>query len=332
MEKVSVIIPIFNAETTLHRCIDSVLAQEHTEWELLLVNDGSSDKTAEICAHYTALDPRIRYFESEHTGPSAARNIGLANCLGTYVCFVDADDYAREDYISKLLAPFLYLPVQMSFSGYYEVSRRKPIPRPIHDLKSVIDCGVINADLFQQKIPYGTTGVICGKMFLMSVIRKHSLRFNCDLMIQEDLIFILKYSNMITNVAIIEDYLYYYDRSNQSSLSAVRDERYFKNALRATEYLKEFYRHSDHSLILASRRRAAVLTYFDAVALNGLSRRDKVLTIRELYKVYAKDLRTIPQDAISIKVMLFLFRYSYLNAYIELRKILHKERNARGLF
>ena len=95
--KISVIIPVYNAESTLRRCVDSVLAQTFTDFECLLINDGSKDKSGEICDEYAAKDSRIRVFHMENGGPSAARNFGLNQAIGQYVIFQDADDYLLDN-------------------------------------------------------------------------------------------------------------------------------------------------------------------------------------------------------------------------------------------
>ena len=95
--KISVIIPVYNAESTLRRCVDSVLAQTFTDFECILINDGSKDKSGEICDEYAARDSRIRVFHKENGGPSAARNFGLNQAIGQYVIFQDADDYLIDN-------------------------------------------------------------------------------------------------------------------------------------------------------------------------------------------------------------------------------------------
>ena len=95
--KISVIIPVYNAESTLRRCVDSVLAQTFTDFECLLINDGSKDKSGEICDEYAAKDSLIRVFHKENGGPSAARNFGLHQAIGQYVIFQDADDYLIDN-------------------------------------------------------------------------------------------------------------------------------------------------------------------------------------------------------------------------------------------
>lgn len=93
MPKVSIIVPIYKAEKYLNRCIDSILAQTFTDWELLLIDDGSPDRSGEICDEYAQKDSRIRVFHKKNGGVSSARNLGLDNVQGEYVTFVDSDDW-----------------------------------------------------------------------------------------------------------------------------------------------------------------------------------------------------------------------------------------------
>lgn len=90
---ISIIVPVYNSEQTLNRCIDSILGQTYRNFELLLINDGSKDRSGEICDEYASNDSRIRVFHQKNSGPSAARNFGLNQAKGQYVVFQDSDDY-----------------------------------------------------------------------------------------------------------------------------------------------------------------------------------------------------------------------------------------------
>ncbi len=96
---ISVIVPVYNAEKTLRRCVDSILSQTFTEFELLLINDGSKDNSGVICDEYARKDSRIRVFHKENGGVSSARNVGLDNLRGEWVTFVDSDDYVENKYL-----------------------------------------------------------------------------------------------------------------------------------------------------------------------------------------------------------------------------------------
>ena len=100
--KISVIIPVYNAEATLRRCVDSVLSQTFTDYECLLIDDGSKDKSWEICDEYAAKDSRVRVFHKENGGVSSARNLGLDNATGEWIAFVDSDDWIDPDMLLSL--------------------------------------------------------------------------------------------------------------------------------------------------------------------------------------------------------------------------------------
>ena len=103
MPKISVIVPIYNAENFLERCIDSLLAQTIEDFELILVNDGSTDSSKRICERYKSKDKRIILINQQNSGPSASRNSGLNIAKGEFICFVDADDYVGKEYLSCML-------------------------------------------------------------------------------------------------------------------------------------------------------------------------------------------------------------------------------------
>ena len=98
---VSIIVPVYNAEKFLNRCIDSILAQTYTDWELLLIDDGSKDASGRICDEYATKDERIRVFHKENGGVSSARNLGLDHAQGEWITFVDSDDYIEENFLKS---------------------------------------------------------------------------------------------------------------------------------------------------------------------------------------------------------------------------------------
>ena len=103
MEKVSVIIPIYNAEDTLTSCVNGILEQTYGNLELILVDDGSADGSGALCDVYAAKDPRVVVYHQENRGVSAARNLGLSSCTGDYITFIDADDVIPPDYLEILV-------------------------------------------------------------------------------------------------------------------------------------------------------------------------------------------------------------------------------------
>ena len=118
-QKVSIIIPVYNVEKYLPQCLDSVLSQTFKDLEVLVVDDGSTDKSGRICDEYAAADSRIRVFHTENRGLSAARNYGLDRCNGEYVAFLDSDDWLEEKAIRLLVEAILSESADIAVCGHY---------------------------------------------------------------------------------------------------------------------------------------------------------------------------------------------------------------------
>ena len=101
-ELISIVVPIYNVENYLRMCLDSIQNQTYQNFECLLINDGSPDNSADICREYVEKDSCFRYFEKENGGLSSARNVGIENSRGTYITFVDSDDWLDSDYLEVL--------------------------------------------------------------------------------------------------------------------------------------------------------------------------------------------------------------------------------------
>ncbi|MBR5028538.1 MAG: glycosyltransferase, partial [Bacteroidales bacterium] len=129
MPYISVIVPVYNTEKELPRCIDSILGQSFADFELLLVNDGSTDGSGAICDDYAAKDSRVRVFHKENGGVSSARNRGLDNAVGEMVVFVDSDDQIEQGYFANAIDTDadIYYYHRMLSDGHFD---------------SVIPCGV----------------------------------------------------------------------------------------------------------------------------------------------------------------------------------------------
>lgn len=117
---VSVIVPVYNAQAMLPRCIESVLSQKEASWELLLMNDGSTDDSAAVCQSYADRDSRIRLFNSSNQGVSHARNTGIDQARGDYLYFLDADDYLAPDAFAQLKQLVADQPRDVVFTAFYK--------------------------------------------------------------------------------------------------------------------------------------------------------------------------------------------------------------------
>lgn len=132
MPEVSIILPVFNAENTLHRAINSVLSQSFQDWELICVDDGSSDSSAEILDKFVSRDERIKVQKSKHNkGPAKARNSALDSAAGKYIAFLDADDFWQPKKLKIQISEMKKLEIEFSFTPYENVARdgtRKTFP------------------------------------------------------------------------------------------------------------------------------------------------------------------------------------------------------------
>lgn len=103
-EKISIIVPVYNVENYLERCVESILKQTYTNFELLLINDGSTDKSGELCDQLVSKNGNIKVFHLENAGVSNARNVGIQNSTGEWITFVDSDDFITNDYLETLIS------------------------------------------------------------------------------------------------------------------------------------------------------------------------------------------------------------------------------------
>lgn len=129
--KVSVIVPVYNIQNWLNRCITSLINQTMQDIEIILVNDGSTDNSALICSQYKKRDPRVRLVNKSNGGLSDARNYGLKFCKGKYVIFVDGDDYVDQNYVKYLYEAIDYNQSDVAMCGYYEVDQKENIIKEV---------------------------------------------------------------------------------------------------------------------------------------------------------------------------------------------------------
>lgn len=115
---ISIIVPVFNLEKYIDRCVKSILRQSYPNIELILVDDGSTDSSAKICKKYCECDPRVQLFRTGNKGVSSARNLGIARAAGVYIAFIDGDDTVEENYI-EILYRCLILKMWTSYFAAY---------------------------------------------------------------------------------------------------------------------------------------------------------------------------------------------------------------------
>lgn len=210
---VSIIVPVYNAASYLNGCIDSILSQDYTDIELILVNDGSTDNSDMICLQYKERDSRVIYLSNENFGVSETRNLGLKNASGEYIMFVDSDDKLSPKAITKMISAAKEKDSDLVIGGYeidYGNSRM-----PIH-IDSVGLTGKTEiAQYFCVHFLEAIASSVWGKLYKRELI---NCEFNKDLTMGEDLLFNLGYIKNINSLKAINETVYKYNRTNPNSL------------------------------------------------------------------------------------------------------------------
>lgn len=198
---VSIILPVYNGEKTILETVESVLNQTYSNFELYIINDGSSDNTDIICKKIT--DNRVKYFCRKNNGVSKTRNFALELIKGDYVVFIDSDDLYEKDYLYELVNK-MQEGYELVTCGYknFEKSKKKFIPnKQNYNNKLEYISYLQSLFLFNQ---------IWNKIYLTSVIKKNNLKFNEDLSIAEDWNFNVDYLNKVENISVVNKELYKY--------------------------------------------------------------------------------------------------------------------------
>lgn len=214
--KYSTIIPVYNSERTLRRCLDSLLSQARDDVEVFLIDDGSADRSVSICREYERRDARVRVLTKAHTGVSAARNLGLENAVGEYILFVDSDDYVEPDYFEKLDCILADGQPELVFLSYRLVGGQTSTVRtPDMKLVPTADIAELVASLLRKQ----QLNALWSKVFLRSVIESCHLRFDENLDIDEDVNFIFAYVLRIERIRTSGEALYNVSLENLESLT-----------------------------------------------------------------------------------------------------------------
>ena len=210
------IIPVYNVEKYLHRCLDSVIAQTYQNLEIICVDDGSIDDSGKICDQYAVRDARIKVIHQENQGPSAARNRGLDAAEGEYIAFVDSDDYILEDMYKKMLDKLLNYNVdlcvcqwQYEFSDGRQVVKKKNIDPTIYGCKTSLEFARF---LYRGNYENGVVVAAWNKLYRRALLDK--IRFEGR--IHEDEAFSGRIMAKNISVYGMEDQFYVYAQNGDS--------------------------------------------------------------------------------------------------------------------
>lgn len=267
---VSVIVPVYNAHKTLMRCVDSILTQEYRDLELILVDDGSTDDSGELCDAVTERDKRVHVIHKPNSGVSDSRNRGMKAAAGTYIQFVDADDWITPDATKLLVRSIEEYPVDMVIADFYRVVNTRVARKSDIDTDTVITREQY-ADLMMESPSDFYWGVLWNKLYKHSIIEQHSIRMDPSISWCEDFIFNMEYVLHTKTIYPLHVAIYYYEKSKSSlSSQGVNLANTIRMKLNVIEYYKNFFQQIMGEEDYEARRPDIYRFYIDSASDGGV--------------------------------------------------------------
>lgn len=259
---ISIILPVYNCEKFIKKCIKSIQKQSLNNFEVIIVDDGSTDNTMFFIKKMIENDARFKVYKQVHGGVSRARNLALNNIKGKYIVFIDADDYINADYLDILLDKISNSDADIVTMGYKEITKDQI--QVINDYTDVEIC--LDKETFISKLFEGTGGTLWGKIFKKDIIANNNLKFNPRIYMCEDLIFLLEYVLKCNKFLSLDKNLYFYNRLNENSITFNFNLSYFDNHLFVIKQIENILINStlpytNINKILAKRVNQFIFTY-----------------------------------------------------------------------
>ncbi|MBQ7993183.1 MAG: glycosyltransferase [Solobacterium sp.] len=242
MPNVSIIIPVYNAEKGIRRCIESVLNQEYSDYELILVDDGSKDSSPAILDEYAAHDARIKVIHKPNQGVSATRNRGLCEAAGTYVQFMDADDWLPPESTKILVRTAVEDECDLVVAGFYRVVNDRVARKSSLDDEDVLTLKEYSEYMKDNPADY-YYGVLWNKLYRRDIIEKYNVRMEEGLSFCEDFVFNLEYLVHCQRIRALNVPVYYYVKTEGGLVSVnMNPARLVQMKLNIYTYYDQYFR------------------------------------------------------------------------------------------
>ena len=282
-DKVSIIVPVYNVEKYIEKCLNSLISQSYKNIEIILIDDGSKDNSGKICDKYKRKDPRIKVIHKENAGVSEARNSGIQKATGEYLCFVDADDFVMNDYIEYLHQLIVKGSSDIAictkmFSNFNEKQTSDEVIESLDGENSIIR-------ILNYRMPIG----VYSRIFKKDLIDNNRIRFLKDVYMGEGFNFNVACFQKAKKVIISNYKVYYYRRDNTTSATSHFSIKKCENSIYAMKIMNEnLLIRTDH--VINSWKYAIWRTYsdaFDYICL-GNGKKENLEKFKE-YKYYVKN-------------------------------------------
>lgn len=273
--KISIIVPIYKAEDYLHRCVDSLLAQTFQDFEILLIDDGSPDKSGEICDIYALKDSRVRVFHKENGGVSSARQLGIDNASGEYTIHADPDDWVEPTMLEELYATSKKEDADMVICDYYEDYTDKSIY--IKQEPSSLDSDIVLKELFKKL--YGSCW---NKLIKRSCYNKYNVSFPLDLTCNEDLYVCVSLLKHPIIVAYLPKAFYHYTQDVNSNSLVKRQKSYEERLLIKEKFCQLMSNHKHYNICLSTMVAALVSNSYSQKLFSSSEFKEKFFHYRHI--------------------------------------------------
>lgn len=320
MEKVSVIVPIYNAEKVLPRCIDSILNQSYPNLELILINDGSIDGSIDIIRKYEKLDNRVKVINNKNNGVSETRNIGVIQASGKYIQFVDSDDFIELDMVEKTVKLIENNDADIVMTGLFlDIEKNKKISTSIQTFEDSIS---ISKEDIAKNVLDRLNGTYINspvnKLYKKSIIIDNNIVMNKKIDLGEDLIFNLNYLKYCNKVVFSKESYYHYCMKVEDNLTF----KYRNNKMELMEFLfkecKEYLKwgNLDENEI---RKLNAIFIKWMYSCYIDLNNKNCNLTFIDKYKYIKKSIKKyeyVIEDTKELSSMLKILKLTFISPII----------------
>lgn len=242
--KISVIVPVYNVEKYLHRCVDSILAQTFKDFELLLIDDGSKDRSGDICDEYAKLDERVKVWHKENGGVSSARQVGLNNAVGEYIIHADPDDWVNANMLEEMYGMAKDREADIVLADFY---RDTESAKDVYEEQCVLS---LTADgLLKQILDCSIHGSLCNKLIKSSCYLNCNAHFISGINYCEDALILCQLLLGKLKVTKIDKAYYHYTNDNEMSISKDYNLGKYKQRKLYVEALDKLLPHRYHIYI-----------------------------------------------------------------------------------
>ena len=298
--KVSIIVPVYNVEKYLRRCMESLINQTYKNIEIIVINDGSSDNSLNILKEYEVADNRIKLINKNNEGLSQTRNVGIEVASGKYITFVDSDDWIANDMIDRMYKLAESEKLDLVISSYIREYKNKSIPKIFNNIEymKIYNEDDVYKELYRKLVgPIGSEiespenldslVIACGKLYKASLI-KEKVKFIDTLIIgTEDCLFNIHVFSQVKKALFINEPLYHYWKGNENSLTTGYRKDLKGKWKRMYLYIENYLKENDDEEIFFEALNNRICLSTMGLAINECSKKNNISELKKIRNIYS---------------------------------------------